>query len=137
MFAATVGIGAVALYRDLQTAFLFAGPSNVPASIRRQVEAIERRVPPGQPILLLSATLPDELWYTRLFQRVLYPRNEVLIRYLPLTRADADTLRNGRSIGYAIAFDAEPPDRSFRAVEDLGPLPAMAHRVWVGERTPP
>ncbi len=136
-FAASVAVGTIAIVRDLKIAFGVAGPSNVPGSIRAQIESIEKEVPPGEPILLVSATLPDELWYTRLVQRAMYPRHAVLIRYLPLTRPDADALRRRWSIRYGIAFGESPPDVGYLRARDLGPLPAMAHRVWAGELSPP
>jgi hypothetical protein len=137
VFVASLAAGGVGIARDWRVAFGEAGPSNLPASIRRQIETIEKTVPAGQPILLVSATLPDELWYTRLVQREMYPRHAVLIRYQPLTRSDADALRRRWSIRYGVAFDAEPPDVGFLNAEDLGTLPALAHRAWFGELASP
>jgi hypothetical protein len=137
VLAASLAAGVVSIARDLRVAFREAGPSNVPASIRRQIELIQKSVPPGEPILLVSATLPDELWYTRLLQRALYPRNAIIIRYQPLAHDDAASLRRRWSIRHGIALDASPPDIGFRDAEDLGSLPALSHRVWLGELAPP
>jgi hypothetical protein len=137
VFVASLAAGGVGIARDWRLAFGEAGPSNLPASIRRQIATIEKTVPAGQPILLVSATLPDELWYTRLVQREMYPRHVVLIRYQPLTRSDADALRRRWSIRYGVAFDTQPPDIGFLAAEDLGTLPALAQRTWFGELASP
>ena len=136
-FAASLAAGGLGIARDIRVAFRDAGPSNLPGSIRAQIEAIEKQVPPGDPILLVSASLPDELWYARLVQRAMYPRHAVLIRYLPLSRPDADALRRRWSIRYGIAFGERPPDLGYLEPQDLGTLPAMEHRVWAGELAPP
>jgi hypothetical protein len=136
VFAASLAAGVAGSARDLRVAFREAGPSNVPSTVRRQIELIQKFVPPGEPILLVSATLQEELWYTRLLQRVFYPRNVVIIRYLPLSHDEADSLRRRWSIRYGIALGASPPDVGFQAAEDLGVLPALSHRVWLGELAP-
>lgn len=137
--AAALWTGTRALYLDLTLAFRDAGPSNIPASVRRQIESIERRVPAGAPILLVSPPLGDDLWWTRLFQRALYPRHATLIRYAPpLTPADADALRRHWSIRYGLAFGAAPsPDLGFLRAENLGTLPGASDGVWLGAMTVP
>jgi len=137
VFAASLTAGGIAIARDLRVAFFVAGPSNVPPSIARQLDAVQRATPEGEPILLVSSTLPEELWYARLVQRVLYPRHRVLIRYLPLPREAADGLRRRWAIRYGLAMDARPADIGFLSPEDLGTLPALDHRVWFGPLSPP
>jgi hypothetical protein len=137
VFAAGIAAGALAMYRDFRVALFEAGPSNVPGSISRQLETVRAVVPQGEAILLVSNILPEELWYTRLIQRVLYPRQTVLIRYLPFPRAAADALRRRWNIRYGLVLDAQPADLGFAAPEDLGPLPALAHHVWFGSLPPP
>ena len=137
VFGASLAAGGIAIWRDLRVAFLEAGPSNVPASIARQLEAVRRAVPEGEPILLVSSVLPEELWYARLVQRVLYPRHRVLVRYLPISRSAADALRSRWAIRFGLAMDTRPPDIGFLAPQDLGTLPALDHRVWFGPLAPP
>lgn len=137
VLAASFVAGGRALYRDLTIAFRDAGPSNIPSSVRRQIETVEAKVPPGARILLVSPEATDELWYTRLFQRAFYPRNAVIIRYLPLARPAADALRRRWTIGYGIAFRSEAIDLGFLGAEDLGTLPGSSDRVWAGEMAPP
>ncbi len=136
-FAASLAAGGLGIARDIRVAFRDAGPSNVPGSIRAQIASIEKQVPAGEAILLVSDDLPDELWYTRLVQRAMYPRHAVIIRYLPLRRRDADALRRRWAIRYGVSFGQAPPDVGYLHPQDLGPLPAMAHRVWAGELSPP
>ncbi|HEY1433909.1 MAG TPA: hypothetical protein VGG65_00960 [Thermoanaerobaculia bacterium] len=135
--AASIAAGARALRADLIIAFRDAGPSNTPASVARQLEAIRRLAPPGAPILLVAPAAGDDLWYTRFFQRALYPRNAVLIRYLPFARKDADTLRRHWKISHGVAFGAAPTDLGFLGPEDLGTLPASLDRVWAGAMAAP
>ena len=136
-FAASLAAGGIAIVRDLRVAFLEAGPGNVPPSIARQLDAVRRAVPDGEPILLVANPLPEELWYGRLVQRVLYPRHRVLIRYLPLSRNAADSLRRRWAIRWGLAMAVRPPDIGFVEPEDLGTLPALDRRVWLGAFAPP
>ena len=137
VLAAGLVSGALAFYRDFHVAFVETSRSNVPASIARQIAEIEARVPAGEPLLLVSETRTEELWYARLLQRLFYPRNAVLIRYAPLTRADAEALRRRWSIRYGLALAVRPPDLAFEDAADLGALPAMDHHVWFGAMSAP
>jgi hypothetical protein len=137
VLAASLSAGGIAIVRDLRVAFRDAGPSNVPASVARQLDAVRQAVPAGEPVLLVSGTLPEELWYARLVQRVLYPRHHVLIRYLPFSRDAADALRRRWAIRFGLAMDVRPPDIGFLTPDDLGTLPAVDHHVWLGALAPP
>jgi hypothetical protein len=134
--AASVVTGAIAMRKDVRIAFRDAGPSEFPASVNLQVEAITRGMPPGAGLLLLSQSHDDGAWYARLFQRALYPRNVVVVRYVPLTGPERDLLRRQWSLGYGLAMGVPPPDVGFLAHEDLGTLPALPDRVWFGKIGP-
>jgi hypothetical protein len=128
------GVRAVA--RDATRALRDAGPSNFPATVTRQLDEIRREIPAGETILLVSASATDGAWYTRLFQRALYPRNEVVVRYLPFSSGDADQLRSKWSIRFGIELAPEPSSLAFAEHRDLGPLPAMPDRVFLGVLAP-
>lgn len=136
VLAASLVAGGRALYADLTRAFRDAGPSVFDSRVSRQIEAIRRRVPAGSSILLLSASATDGAWYTRLVQRALYRRNDVIVRYVPFSRRDADSLRARWSIHYGVLFATTPDALNFTRYEDLGALPAMPEKVWLGELAP-
>jgi hypothetical protein len=121
---------------DATNAFRNAGPSVFPDSVIRQVEEIRREVPPGESILLVSESRTDGSWYTRLFQRALYPRNDVVVRYLPLSPRDVASVRRVWSILHGLEFDAAPSSLGLQHPEDLGALPAMPDHVFLGSVAP-
>ena len=124
--------GTRALVRAYDRAFHEAGLSVFPPSVVRQIEQVRAEVPPGEGILLVSASNTDGSWYTRLFQRALYPRNAVVVRYLPLSGSDASALRRTRPLRYGVSLSPAPAALDFATVRDLGALPAMPDHVWIG-----
>lgn len=136
VLVASLVCGVRARSRDATRAFRDAGPSNFPSTVTRQIDEIRREVPAGETILLVSASATDGAWYTRLFQRALYPRNDVVVRYLPLSSRDADGLRRKWSIRHGVELAPEPSSLAFTEHRDLGPLPAMPDRVFIGVLAP-
>jgi len=122
--------------RDATIAFRDAGPSVFPSSVVRQVEEIRSAVPPGEAILLVSASRTDGSWYTRLFQRALYPRNPVVVRYLPLSARDIEALRRSWPIRYGMLLDVAPSSLALDPPRDLGALPAMPDHLFFGAVRP-
>ncbi len=125
--------GGAALYRDLTIAFRDAGPSVFGPTVRQQLDTLRDRLPAGAPLLLVSASRTDGSWYARLFQRGLYPRNPVVVRYLPLAPAAERAAIARWSVRHGLAIGNPPPDLGFAGHEDLGTLPALTDRLWLGE----
>jgi hypothetical protein len=121
---------------DATIAFRDAGPSVFPATVTRQLEEIRGKIPAGETILLVSASATDGAWYTRLFQRALYPRNDVVVRYPPFSRQDEGVLRRKWPIHFGVELAPEPSRLDFADHRDLGPLPAMPDRVFIGTLAP-
>jgi hypothetical protein len=136
VLTASAVCGVRAMVGDATTAFRDAGPSVFPDSVIRQVEEIRRDVPPGEAILLVSESHTDGAWYTRLFQRALYPRNDVVVRYLPLSPGKVASVRRIWSIHNGLEFDATPSSLALQHPKDLGALPAMPDHVFLGSVTP-
>ncbi len=137
MLAASVLSGGLELYKDLRVAFRDAGPSVFGPTVRIQLDALRERLPPGASLLLVSAGMTDSAWYTRLFQRGLYPRTIAIVRNLPTPDpADLERIRSRYGVRFAISMGNPPPDPGFLTHEDLGPLPGIADRVWFGELAP-
>jgi hypothetical protein len=128
--------GVRALARDYDRAFHVAGKSVFPPGVARQVDAIRARVPAGASVLLLSASSTDGSWWARLFQRALYPRNPIVVRYEPLPSAQLARLRREWGLGWGLLLAPDASSLPFADREDLGTLPAMPDRVWLGPLTP-
>jgi hypothetical protein len=92
------------------------------------------RVPEGARLLHLSAE--PEYWYSRLWQRALYPRNEVIVVEPPLSAEVVRTLRDRYGVRFAISAGNPPSDPGFLWAVDLGPLPLGSAHNLLGELAP-
>ena len=136
VICASIWTGARALARDFDRAFHVAGKGVFPPSVARQIDAIRATVPPRDAVLLLSASATDGAWWARLFQRALYPRNVVVVRYEPLVASDAARLRGDWHPRWALLLSPDGSSLALSDREDLGPLPAMPDHVWLGALAP-
>jgi hypothetical protein len=136
VIGASLWTGARALARDFDRAFHVAGRSVFPPSVTRQLDAIRSRVPAGASVLLLSASATDGAWWARLFQRALYPRNIVVVRYEPLYADELARSNQAWRFGYGVLLSPEPSSLVLTNREDLGILPALPDRVWLGDFSP-
>lgn len=136
VIGASLWSGVRALARDFDRAFYVAGRSVFPPSIVEQVDAIRVRVPPEGSVLLLSASSTDGAWWAREFQRALYPRNVVVVRYEPLPKAQLARLHREWRFGWGLILAPDPSSLALTGREDLGNLPALPDRVWLGRFTP-
>jgi len=101
---------------------------------REQLRRFEERVPAGPVVLHLSSA--PEYWYSRLWQRVLYPRNETIVLQQPLTAQRVQELRAKYGARFAISQGNPPWDPGFLWKVDLGPLPGSPGVTWCGELGP-
>lgn len=101
-----------------------------------QLESIRAKVPPGATLLLLSASSTDGAWWARLFQRALYPRNVVIVRYEPLPQDELVRLHRDWRFGWGLLLAPEASSRILSDREDLGTLPGLPDRVWLGAFPP-
>jgi hypothetical protein len=99
-----------------------------------QLHAVEERVPAGAAVLHLSAE--PEYWYSRLWQRTLYPRNTTILVQQPLTRERVRALKAKYGVRYAMSAGDPPWDPGFLWKVDLGPLPSVPGVTWLGELGP-
>ena len=136
VIGASLCSGVRALARDFDRAFHVGGRSVFPASMVRQLDAIRARVPPGGSILLLSASSTDGAWWARAFQRALYPRNVVVVRYEPLPGPQLARLHREWRFGWGLLLAPERSSLALTNPEDLGNLPALPDRVWLGNLGP-
>jgi hypothetical protein len=129
--SASLLAGAVALARDLRTAYLWAGPSIIRESDRRQIDAVRESLADGEGIFVFAG--PDEVWYARVWQRGLYPRNPAIVQIGGVSESP-QSLRNRYGVRRAVILGAPPPfSPPLRAGRDLGPLQGRPGRVTFGE----
>ena len=115
------------VYRD-------AGPSIFAPADRRQYASVRERLQPGEALLVYATTA--EKWYTCLWQRALYPRNPVIVRYNKSTAASLREDIRRFHIRHAVAFGNPPPDPGFWSVEELGEISGQPGEVRFGALRP-
>jgi hypothetical protein len=128
--ALIVGVGA--LRDDLKLAFRYAGASVFPPSLARQLPTVLERIPEGRPILLLAPTA--NAWNARLWQRALYPRNPVIVRYEPFP--DRAALARMAGVRDALFLGRPPRSLSVEWSEPIGSDSDGSERVVLGRPLP-
>jgi hypothetical protein len=136
VLGASAWIGVRALVHDFDLAFHEAGKSVFPPSVARQLDAIRARVPAGDSLLLLAASRTDGPWWARLFQRALYPRNSLVVRYEPLPADELAQLNRVWRFRHGVLLSREPSSLVLSSREDLGSLPGLSDHVWLGDFAP-
>jgi hypothetical protein len=131
--AAGLACGARAIRIQLP---LFEGPPHraTHPAFDGEFRAVLERLPEGACVLHLSAT--PEYWYSRLWQRALYPRNETIVVEPPLSRESVRSLRERYGARFAISTGNPPWDPGYLWTVDLGHLPLDAGRSVFGELAP-
>jgi hypothetical protein len=132
--AASAAAGGTALWRDLRFAYTWAGPSIYAETDRRQMTAVRQTVSEGEVILLIAK--PTDVWHARLWQRGLYPRNQVVVLFEPVGVNGIRRLRSRYGVRHAVLIGPPGFDPGFRWHRDLGPLAGLPDRVSFGELLP-
>ncbi|HWZ86137.1 MAG TPA: hypothetical protein VN032_08050 [Thermoanaerobaculia bacterium] len=101
---------------------------------RAQLDEVRGRLPAGAELLHLSAS--PEYWYSRLWQRALYPDNETILMQPPLSLDRVHALRAKYRARFAISAGDPPFDPGFLWKIDLGPLALGPGQNWFGELAP-
>ena len=124
-FAGSVFLaGVLTLRSDLIVAFREADPRVFSPEFSQQVRRVEKIAPPRAELLVVASD--DDAWRARLWQRALYPRNPVVVRYRPLpSGAELEELR--RSAAFVVALGAEVPELPLSSEERL-----EGENVWIG-----
>jgi hypothetical protein len=130
---AAILCGARAIRRS--AAYLVQPPRSVfhPA-FRAELETVRRRLPEGAVVLHLSAS--PEYWFSRLWQRALYPRNETIVVQPPWDAARVRELKAKYHARFAISAGDPPSDPGFLWKMELAPPPLGPGSVWFGELRP-
>lgn len=116
--------------------WVFANPPETPfpPQFRAQLQAVTDRLPPGAFVLHLSAS--PEYWYSRLWQRALYPRNETVVIEPPLSPERLLEIRKKYGARFAISAGDPPCDLGYLWKIRLGQLPGVPGESWFGQFAP-
>jgi hypothetical protein len=132
--AAWLVFGVRALRLDIRTAHVYAPKNIFPDVVLAQREIITNAVPPGEFVLHLSAQ--TENWMSRLWQRLLYPRNPTVVVQPPFGPAEIRNLRSRFGARFAISAGDPPYDPGYRWRIPFEPAPGELGQVWFGELAP-
>jgi hypothetical protein len=132
--AAALLNGAGAVRNDLIVAFRDAPRSVFSPEFLAQRDTVTRTVPAGEFLLHISAT--PETWASRLWQRVLYPRNPTVVVQPPFDRQSIRTIQKKYAARFAISAGTPPFDPGYRWRVTLVPVPGQRDDAWFGELAP-
>ncbi len=115
---ASLASGFASMARDLEAVRRGPGPGVFSPGFEEQARRVRAEVSPGVRILLV-ASRSDE-WEARLWQRALYPRNPVSVRFLPV--AEPET----RDADLVLTIGSPPPELRLRSPRRIdGPKPVV------------
>jgi len=119
LFAGSVFLaGANTLRNDLVSTFRDSDPSVFPSAFPEQVRRVEQIAPRGAGLLLVASA--DDAWQARLWQRALYPRNPVVVRYRPLPSGEELEELRRSSVFVLTLGKGAAPDLPLSSEERLG-----------------
>jgi hypothetical protein len=126
---------------DLRQAYRGAPRHAIPPELVEEARMIEARVPAGASIAYVGNQEPPDVWFSRLWQRALYPRRVLLFDTEPRAsnqpRVQAlEASRAAYSIRYAISAGNPPRDPGFLSRVELPPIPGYPYVLWFGELAP-
>ncbi len=128
---ASLSVGVDSLGRDLARTYRDADASVFPPGFFEQRERVREVAPPRAGILLVAS--PADAWQARLWQRALYPRNEVVVRYAPEPGfEELERLRHSRRVDFVMALGPVPDGLTLAGKKDLGGMPGGPQHVWIG-----
>jgi hypothetical protein len=132
---AAVLFGGRALRLELPVALRDASQSALPPLFRHQMQIVLRSLPPGAAVLHLSSI--EENWYSRMWERALYPRHAV-VSLQPPGLDPARIRRASEAFGtrFAISVGDPSPGAGYRWTAPLGRLPGLEQESWFGELNP-
>jgi len=129
---AALACGALALKH---AAGQLAGPPRValPAPLRERLRTVQSQLPAGANVFYVSEV--PEYWFSRLWQRALYPDHVAILIQPDVTRQRFDDLRSRYGVRYAISAGQHPRDPGYAWKVDLG-YDTWAGSTWFGELKP-
>ena len=110
-----------------------SAPSVFSAEFRRQLQVVETRLPPGAPVLHVSAM--PEGWFSRLWQRALYPGHQTIV-VQPWDVPRLGELRAKYGARFVISVGKPPLDPGYLWSVDLGTVPGLPGATRFGELRP-
>jgi hypothetical protein len=128
---ASLASGGAAFVSDLRLAFRAAGRSVLTPWDRGEMAAVREATRPGATLLLTSG--PNATWESILWQRALYPDRTVIVLRHGSTSEQLASAKRTYPFGGAISIGDPPPDPGLLTHRDLGGIPGLSGRVWLGE----
>jgi hypothetical protein len=101
--------------------------------LKAQVRAVKARLPPGASVLYVPAR--QEAWFSRLWQRALYPDFRTIV-VQPWDKPRLAEVRAKYGARFAISAGTPPEDLGFLWKIDLGVAPGLQGTTWFGELAP-
>lgn len=131
---------------DLRVAFLSAPWHAIPPELSDCARILKARIPREASVIFLGNQNPPDNWYSRLWQRALYPRRLLILeRGQSAVQLDTtgrprmlgfDELRATYPIRYAISAGNPPEDLGFLSHVELPSIPGYPYVNWFGELRP-
>ncbi|HUF17396.1 MAG TPA: hypothetical protein VMS12_05055 [Thermoanaerobaculia bacterium] len=131
MIAAAVACGGFAFARELFVVFTYAHQRQVAPSLHEQVAEIRRIAPIGTRFVWLNQH--PEQWFSRLWQRLLYPDPVFIVDHGPGSDSVIAGLKRRHSVRFAFSAGAPPIDPGYVWRIQLKPPPGAPGEFWFGE----
>lgn len=134
ILVAAAALACGALMARHTTTFFAQGPRiTLPAPLRERLRAVEGRLPPGAVVFYITDV--PEYWFSRLWQRALYPGHITILVGPDVTPRRFEELRARYGVRYAISAGQHPRDPGYAWKTDLG-YDTWAGSTWFGELAP-
>lgn len=101
--------------------------------MREQLRIVQSKLPAGAAVLYFAAE--PEPWYSRLWQRALYPKYRTVV-VQPWDQPRIAELRARYGARFALSAGKPPFDPGYLWKIDLGAVPGLKGVTWFGELNP-
>ncbi len=131
---------------DMRVAFRDAPRRAIPPEIEEQARLLKARLQRGESLIYFGNRKPPDIWYSRLWQRALYPTTVLIVErenravtlrgQEPPRMPSLEELRKSFSIPLAISAGNPPDDPGFVSHVALPRTPGYPYDLWLGELRP-
>ncbi len=131
VLAASVTSGVSAFRRELSVVFQFAHQQQVPPILDQQLHQVRQLAPEGSKFLWVNE-VPEE-WFSKLWQRLLYPDPVFILHGETQLANTLPALREQFDIRYAFSAGSSPLDPGYKWYIRMDPPPGAQGELWFGE----
>lgn len=146
VLATSLWAGVRGFAADIRLAFVDAPRHAIPPEILEQARLLKARIPRDAYVLYVGNQTPPDNWFSRLWQRALYPRRVLILeqgkRAVTLDTKEQlrvkglEELRAEYSVRYALSAGNPPTDPGFLTREELSRIPQYPYVTWFGVLKP-